>query len=188
MVYCCIIWSLHHFGLHYLKPFSTFIITSGLSLFYCGYIYTHLKLQNNHLLHSNSSFFIVFTHIYTHIHILYTKSHIQSRYQDLQLTNFPFPLSTIMDRLPATHIIYLSILIFLETVQKVLSSNLLRFYSCLFYYLFINMSLLEINYYYQKPTTCETQGQPINIPYIYISPCSILCPHYEYRITILIGV
>lgn len=55
----------HHFGLHYLKPFSTFIITSGLSLFYCGYIYTHLKLQNNHLLHSNSSFFIVFTHILT---------------------------------------------------------------------------------------------------------------------------
>ena len=40
------------------------------------------------------------------------------------------------------------------------------------------MSLLEINYYYQKPTTCETQGQPINIP------CSILCPHYEYRIRI----
>lgn len=110
MVYCCIIWS-RHFGLHYLKPFSTFIITSGLSLFYCGYIYTHLKLQNNHLLHSNSSFFILFTYIYTHIHILYTKSHIQSRNQDLQQTNFPFPLSTIMDRLPATHIIYLSIYI-----------------------------------------------------------------------------
>ena len=71
-----------------------------------------------------------------------------------------------MDRLPATHIIYLSILIFLETVQKVLSSNLLRFYSCSIH-LLINMSLLEINYYYQKPTTCETQGQPINIPYIY---------------------
>ena len=126
---------IHHFGLHYLEPFSTFIITSGLSLFYCGYIYTHLKLQNNHLLHSNSSFFIVFTqiYIYTHIHIPYTISHIQSRYQDLQLTNLPFPLSTIMNRLPATHIIYLSILIFLETVQKVLSSNLLCFYSCLFY-------------------------------------------------------
>ena len=30
------------------------------------------------------------------------------------------------------------------------------------------MSLLENNYYYQKPTTCETQDQPINIPYIYI--------------------
>ena len=96
----------------------------------------------------------LYSHIYTHIHILYTKSHIQSRNQDLQQTNFPFPLSTIMDRLPATHIIYLSILIFLEIVQKVLSSNLLRFYSCLFYYLLINMPLLEINYYYQKPTTC----------------------------------
>ena len=130
-------------------------------------IYIHLKLQNNHLLHSNSSFFILFTHIFTHIHILYTKSHIQSRYQDLQQTNFPFPLSTIINRLLATHIIVLSILIFLETVQKVLSSNLLRFYSCLFY-LFINMFLLEINYYYQKPTTCETQGQPINIPHIHI--------------------
>ena len=107
------------------------------------HIYTHLKLQNNHLLHSNSSFFIVFTHIYTHIHILYTKSHIQSRYQDLQQTNFPFPLSTIMDRLPATHIIYLSILIFLETVQKVLSSNLLCFYSCLFYLLIDQHALIR---------------------------------------------
>ena len=144
MVYCCIIWSLHHFGLHYLKPFSTFIITSGLSLFYCGYIYTQLKLQNNHLLHSNSSFFILFTQIYTYIHILYTKSHIQSRYQDLQQINFPFPLSTIMDRLPATHIIYLSILIILETVQKVLSSNLLCFFSCLFY-LFIYQHVLIRN-------------------------------------------
>ena len=86
----------------------------------------------------------LYSHIYTHIHILYTKSHIQSRYQDLQQTNFPFPLSTIMDRLPATHIIYLSILIFLETVQKVLSSNLLRFYSCLFY-LFIYQHVLIRN-------------------------------------------
>lgn len=85
-----------------------------------------------------------YSHIYTHIHILYTKSHIQSRYQDLQQTNFPFPLSTIMDRLPATHIIYLSILIFLETVQKVLSSNLLCFYSCLFY-LFIYQHVLIRN-------------------------------------------
>ena len=107
MVYCCIIWSCH-FGLHYLTPFSTFIIISGLS-FYCGYIYTQLKLQNNHLLYSNSSFFTLFTHTYIHIHILYTKLHILSRYQDLQLTNFPFPLSTIMDRLLATHIIYRSI-------------------------------------------------------------------------------
>ena len=136
-------------------------------MFYCGYIYTQLKLQNNHLLHSNSSFFTLFTHTYIHIHILYTKLHILSRYQDLQLTNFPFPLSTIMNRLLATHIIYLSILIFLETVQNMLSSNLLCFYSCLFY-LLINMSLLEIIYYYQKPTNCEKQGQPINIPYIHI--------------------
>ena len=80
-----------------------------------------------------ASSFYSHIYIYTHIHILYTKLHIQSRNQDLQQTNFPFPLSTIMDRLPATHIIYLSILIFLETVQKVLSSNLLRFYSCLSY-------------------------------------------------------
>lgn len=143
MVYCCIIWS-RHFGLHYLKPFSTFIITSGLSLFYCGYIYTHTsncKITTCYTPIQASSFH---SHIYTHIHILYTKSHIQSRNQDLQQTNFPFPLSTIMDRLPATHIIYLSILIFLETVQKVLSSNLLRFYSCLFY-LFIYQHVLIRN-------------------------------------------
>ena len=143
MVYCCIIWSfiilvyiIWNPSLHSLShqdyPCSIVVI------------YIHLKLQNNHFLHSNSSFFIIFTHIYTHIHILYTKSHIQSRNQDLQQTNFPFPLSIIMDRLPATHIIYLSILIFLETVQKVLSSNLLRFYSCLFY-LFIYQHVLFRN-------------------------------------------
>ena len=75
MVYCCIIWSRRHFGLHYLKPFSTFIITSGLFLFYCGYIYTHLKLQNNHLLHSNSSFFIIFTYIYILTFTSYIQNH-----------------------------------------------------------------------------------------------------------------
>ena len=170
MVYCCIIWSRHHFGLHYLKPFSTFIITSGLSLFYCGYIYTHLKLQNNHLLHSNSSFFILFTYIYILTFTSYIQNHTfnhDTKTFNKQTSHFHYLQLWIDCPLPILSI-YLSILIFLETVQKVLSSNLLRFYSCLFY-LFINMSLLEINYYYQKPTTCETQGQPINIPYIYIT-------------------
>ena len=145
MVYCCIIWSfiilvyiIWNPSLHSLShqgyPCSivvTYTHTSNCKITTC-YTPTQASSLYSHI------------HIYTHIHILYTKSHIQSRYQDLQQTNFPFPLSTIMDRLPATHIIYLSILIFLETVQKVLSSNLLRFYSCLFY-LFIYQHVLIRN-------------------------------------------
>ena len=197
MVYCCIIWSRHHFGLHYLKPFSTFIITSGLSLFYCGYIYTHTsncKITTCYTPIQASSF-------YSHIYLLTFTSYIQNhtfnhetKTFNKQTSHFHYLQLWIDCPLPILSI-YLSILIFLETVQKVLSSNLLCFYSCLFYiyinmslleinyyyqksnllrfysclfYLFINMSLLEINYYYQKPTNCETQGQPINIPYIYI--------------------
>ena len=106
----------------------------------------------------------LYSHIYTHIHILYTKSHIQSRYQDFQQTNFPFPLSTIMDRLPATHIIYLSI--------------------------YIDFSRDSTKIAQFKPTPKQLVKHKVNqlTFHIYISRCSILCPHYEYRITILIGV
>ena len=143
MVYCCkydlvvilvyIIWnpSLHSLS-HQGYPCSivvTYIHTSNCKITTC---YTPIQASS------------LYSHINTHIHILYTKLHIQSRYQDFQQTNFPFPLSTIMDRLPVTHIIDLSILIFLEIVQKLLSSNLLRFYSCLFY-LFIYQHVLIRN-------------------------------------------
>ena len=87
----------------------------------------------------------LYSHIYTHIHILYTKSHIQSRYQafNKQTSHFHY-LQLWIDSPQPILSIYLSILIFLETVQKVLSSNLLRFYSCLFY-LFIYQHVLIRN-------------------------------------------
>ena len=51
----------------------------------------------------------LYSHIYSHSHPIYIITH--SIMKPRPSTNFPFPLSTIMNRLPATHIIYLSIYI-----------------------------------------------------------------------------
>ena len=145
MLYCCIIWSF---------IILVFIIwnPSLHSLSHQGYpcsivvTYTHnsnCKITTCYTPIQASSF-------YSHIYILTFTSYIQNhtfnhetKTFNKQTSHFHYLQLWIDCPLPILSI-YLSILIFLETVQKVLSSYLLRFYSCLFY-LFIYQHVLIRN-------------------------------------------